>query len=97
MSEQTPNTECRICGKKYYACKTCNEVGHWKAVACCPEHFAKYVELVTNERNKKESNIHQETNTVNKEVVVEATDDSADKVVSSKNNRKINKISEQTV
>ena len=95
MAEQTPNTECRICGKKYYACKTCNEIGHWKAVACSPEHYAEYVERVLDERNKEE-NIEIIDNTVKEEVVVEATEDViTDKVVSKKNNRK--KISEKTI
>lgn len=95
MAEQTPNTECRICGKKYYSCKTCNEIGHWKAVACSPEHYAEYVERVLDERNKEE-NIETIDNTVKEEVVVEATEDViTDKVVSKKNNRK--KISEKTI
>ena len=95
MAEQTPNTECRICSKKYYSCKTCSEIGHWKAVACSPKHYAQYVEQVFNERNQKES-VEIIDNAVNEEVVVEATEEIiTDKVVSKKTNRK--KISEKTV
>lgn len=89
MAEQIPNTKCRICGKKYYSCKTCSEIGHWKAVACSPEHYAKYVEQVFSERNKEEK-VEFIDNTIKEEVVVETTDEViTDKVVSKKNNRKI--------
>ena len=95
MAEQTPNTECRICGKKYYACKTCNEIGHWKAVACSPEHYAQYVEQVLDGRNKEKS-VKIIDNIIKEEVVVEATEEIiTDEVVSKKNNRK--KISEKTI
>lgn len=84
MSEQTPNTECKVCGEMYYSCRTCGEVNHWKAVACSPEHYVQYVEQVYAERNKKE---------VINDVVVEATDKNVeDKVVNKKTAR--TKISE---
>ena len=69
MSEQNLNTTCRICGKRYYSCRTCSEINHWKAVACSPEHFIQYVELVTKERTSvKIKN--------DKKVVVETTGES---------------------
>ena len=62
MSEQTPNTECRICGKRYYSCLSCSTLNHWKAVACCPEHFAEYVELINKSRAKSGDIINENTN-----------------------------------
>jgi hypothetical protein len=52
MSEQVPNTECRICGHIYYSCRKCGELNHWKSVACSPEHYSEYVTKVLEERSK---------------------------------------------
>lgn len=71
MSEQIPNTECRICGKEYYACRKCDELNHWKSVACCPQHYAEYVEVVTKIRNKTIEKELIEIETKNKDKVVE--------------------------
>lgn len=67
-----PNHVCRVCGKEYYACDTCDEktVFHWRSVACSTECFIKYVELVeesrkeNNQKNKpkKKNDTMQETN-----------------------------------
>lgn len=100
MSEQKPNHICRVCGKQYYACLSCDKINHWKSVACCPEHYVKYVDLVTKERNKVESVEHTIENTGNEidkkidEVVVEATDNKKETSIKKKFIR--NKISEET-
>jgi predicted RNA-binding protein len=94
MSEQKPNHECKICGKKYYACISCDKVNHWKSVACCPEHYAQYVELVTNERNKTEVT-EVKNNDIKDEVVVEATEEVITENLSKKKNSRF-KISEES-
>jgi hypothetical protein len=76
MSEQKPNHECKICSKRYYACISCDKINHWKSVACCPEHYVQYVELVTDERNKTKEVINEDIKEViADEVVVEATEE----------------------
>lgn len=41
-----PNSICRVCGKQYDLCKTCQEIGifHYKNVCCSKECFQKYLE-----------------------------------------------------
>lgn len=99
MSEQKPNHECRICGKKYFACISCDKLNHWKSVACCPEHYADYVELVTNERNKtdvkEETTSKKNINNIVDEVVVEATEENVTGI-SVKKKISRTKISEET-
>ena len=47
MRHGKPNHTCRICGKKYFACDTCDEkIGKtWRAVACTAEHYDIYYAL----------------------------------------------------
>ena len=71
MSEQIPNTECKVCGKLYYSCRKCGELNHWKSVACSPEHYSEYVTKVLEERSKdnKISNNQSVDETVDKVVI----------------------------
>ncbi len=57
MSTRNPNTECKVCGKSYYSCKTCGEINHWKSIACSPEHFVEYVNAVNEARKEKEETV----------------------------------------
>jgi len=41
------------CRKHYYACDGCDKKFNWRSVACCPEHYVKYVEEVEAARVKK--------------------------------------------
>lgn len=50
--EKKPNHICRTCGKEYYACNSCDKRRTWRAVACSPECWHKYSELVNSERSK---------------------------------------------
>ena len=43
------NPECR---KKYYACNYCSRTLSWRSVACSPECYQKYTDLVIAERSK---------------------------------------------
>lgn len=42
-----PNHQCKVCGKKYWACNDCDSKNFisWRAVACCPEHYQAYIVL----------------------------------------------------
>lgn len=45
---------CRVCGKRYEACRTMNKsagVFRWQEVACSPECGAEYLRRVTEARN----------------------------------------------
>lgn len=67
------NHTCKVCGKKYYACDSCDEktVFHWRSVACSHECFIKYMDSVDKVRNPieqiKNDDIVDEV-TVNKKV-----------------------------
>jgi hypothetical protein len=47
MRHGEPNHTCRICGKKYFACDTCDsKIGKsWRAVTCTAEHYDIYYAL----------------------------------------------------
>lgn len=47
MRHGEPNHTCRICGKSYFACDTCDaKIGKsWRAVACTAEHYDIYYAL----------------------------------------------------
>lgn len=45
MSEYL-NAECKVCGKKYHHCAKCEQVGSWRAVACSPECWNIWVDVV---------------------------------------------------
>ena len=47
MRHGEPNHTCRICGKPYFACDTCDaKIGKtWRAVTCTAEHYAVYLAL----------------------------------------------------
>ena len=40
------NAECKVCGKKYHHCAKCEQVGSWRAVACSPECWNIWVDVV---------------------------------------------------
>lgn len=42
-----PNHQCKVCGKRYWACNDCDSKNFiaWRAVACCPEHYQAYLVL----------------------------------------------------
>ena len=54
MSEMKPNHICKNpeCRKKYYACNYCSRTLSWRSVACSPECYQKYTDLVIAERSK---------------------------------------------
>ena len=54
MSEIKPNHICKNpeCRKKYYACNYCSRTLSWRSVACSPECYQKYTDLVIAERSK---------------------------------------------
>lgn len=67
-SEKKPNHICKYskcdlgtdengnkCRKQYWACDKCDKLYSWRAVACCPEHFAAYQEEVLASRTKNMS------------------------------------------
>ena len=47
MRHGEPNHTCRICGKPYFACDTCDaKIGKtWRAVTCTAEHYTVYLAL----------------------------------------------------
>ena len=45
MSEYL-NAECKVCGKRYHHCAKCEQVGSWRAVACSPECWNIWVDVV---------------------------------------------------
>lgn len=63
MAELKPNHICKNpeCRKEYYACNFCSRTLSWRSVACSPECYQKYVDLVIAERSKgKEVKIQPE-------------------------------------
>ena len=54
MAEMKPNHICKNpeCRKKYYACNYCSRTLSWRSVACSPECYQKYTDLVIAERSK---------------------------------------------
>ena len=48
---QTPNHECQICGKKYYACDNCTKTGKPRSVSCSPNCYAIYLALTESRLN----------------------------------------------
>lgn len=47
MRHGEPNHTCRICGKPYFACDTCDaKIGKtWRAVACTAEHYDVFLAM----------------------------------------------------
>lgn len=45
MSEYL-NAVCKVCGKKYHHCAKCEQIGSWRAVACSPECWNIWVDVV---------------------------------------------------
>ena len=41
-----PNHTCKVCGKRYFACPDANKYSSWRAVACSPSCYTKYMEQV---------------------------------------------------
>lgn len=54
MSDFKPNHICKNpeCRKEYYACNLCSRTLSWRSVACSPECYKKYTDLVIAERSK---------------------------------------------
>lgn len=54
MSDFRPNHICKNpeCRKEYYACNLCSRTLSWRSVACSPECYQKYTDLVIAERSK---------------------------------------------
>ena len=45
--DRTPNAICKVCGKAYHHCKDCDRIpGQWRMVACSPECWIKWVEII---------------------------------------------------
>ena len=40
------NAVCKVCGKKYHHCEKCEQIGSWRAVACSPECWNIWVDVV---------------------------------------------------
>lgn len=40
------NAVCKVCGKKYHHCAKCEQIGSWRAVACSPECWNIWVDVV---------------------------------------------------
>lgn len=61
MAEMKPNHICKNpeCRKNYYACDYCSRTISWRSVACSPECYQKYVDLVIAERSKGENVVVQ--------------------------------------
>jgi hypothetical protein len=45
-----PNTICRWCEKKYYACKYCQRTQSWRSFCCSVECHEKYVKAILDNR-----------------------------------------------
>lgn len=70
MAELKPNHICKNpeCRKEYYACNFCSRTLSWRSVACSPECYQKYVDLVIAERSKgKEVKIQPERTDMTKQ------------------------------
>lgn len=65
MSEYTTNHTCKVCEKKYYACPDCDRRSSWRAVACSPECYKKYMSLVFEARASKEKLENEDAETQN--------------------------------
>lgn len=48
------------CRKHYYACPDCDRLHSWRAVACCPEHYAAYMNEVAAARSKPKAAVKSE-------------------------------------
>lgn len=44
------NTECRVCGKKYFCCSDSRKYGAWKSMACSPECYKEYMKRIEDSR-----------------------------------------------
>lgn len=64
MSEYL-NAECKVCGKKYHHCMKCEQIGSWRAVACSPECWNIWVDIVRERIASEESS----KNTVDEDTV----------------------------
>lgn len=51
-----PNTICRWCEKKYYACKYCLKTQSWRSFCCCEECHKKYIQAILDLREKEMNN-----------------------------------------
>lgn len=56
-----PNTKCRICGKEYFCCADSKNIGSWRTMACCPEHYAEYMKRIEESRKPKIENEKKST------------------------------------
>lgn len=72
MAEMKPNHRCKACGKEYFACRICDKTKAWRSVACSPECYQKYVDMVIEARTKgKEINSLPERTDMTKAEVAE--------------------------
>ena len=44
--------ECQVCKKMFEPCSTCHQFSGWRAVVCCPEHYAFHIPIISYIRNK---------------------------------------------
>lgn len=51
MSEKIVK-ECQVCKKTFEPCSTCHQFNGWRAVTCCPEHYAFHIPIISYVRNK---------------------------------------------
>lgn len=60
---QTATKICRVCGKKYEACRSAkiSNIFRWQDVACSPECGAKYLHKVQISRGIENGDISQST------------------------------------
>lgn len=57
------NTTCKICGKKYHHCKDCERFNSWRLIACSPECWNTWCDLIE-ERRMPKTNTEPDTSPV---------------------------------
>lgn len=57
------NTTCKICGKKYHHCKDCERSNSWRLIACSPECWNTWCDLIE-ERRMPKTNTEPDTSPV---------------------------------
>ena len=45
-----PNHTCAVCGRQYYACRSCDKRNTWKSVCDTPQHYQVYITVVQYKR-----------------------------------------------
>ena len=50
MSEKIVK-ECLVCKNTFEPCPTCHQFGGWRAVVCCPKHYAYHMPIISYSRH----------------------------------------------